>query len=89
VDTPQPTDLYSIGTLAWYTKSSDADQSLFVLRKDWSACGWKIRAALAVHAGARNYDSRDNSAKGFRGRSAAAQRADVVPADRGRFADAL
>jgi len=37
VDTPQPTDLYAIGTLAVVHKVVKMpNQSLFVLRKDWS-----------------------------------------------------
>src|SRR6267378_1947214 len=43
VDTPQPTDLYSIGTLAVVHKVVKMpNQSLFVLRKDWSECASRI-----------------------------------------------
>jgi ATP-dependent Lon protease len=79
VDSPQPTDLYSIGTLAVVHKVVKMpNQSLFVFAEGLERVRLADFAQLSpVHARARHHHSRDHSAQGFRNRSAAAQRADL------------
>ncbi len=89
VDTPQPTDLYSVGTLAVVHKVVKMpNQSLFVFAEGLERVRLAEFTQLTpfMRAGF-DVDSGDDSAEEFRDRSVAAQRADVVPADRGRFAD--
>ena len=91
VDSPQPTDLYSIGTLAVVHKVVKMpNQSLFVFAEGLERVRLADFAQLTPFMRARVTTIPEiDSAEGFRNRSAAAQCADSVPADRGRFADAV
>ena len=91
VDAPQPTDLYAVGTLAVVHKVVKMpNQSLFVFAEGSGAGAvGGVFAVVAFHARPGGDDRGDDSAEGLRDRGAAAQRADPVPADRGRLADAF
>jgi len=66
VDAPQPTDLYSIGTLAVVHKvvKMQPEPVCFCRRSGAGAAG-RFRAALAVHARPGEHNSRNHSAQGF------------------------
>ena len=52
VDSPQPTDLYSIGTLAVVHKVVKMPtRACLFSRKDWSGCGWRISRSLRRSCG--------------------------------------
>ena len=91
VDTPQPTDLYTVGTLAVVHKVVKMpNQSLFVFAEGLERVKLAEFAQLTPFMrGGVHADCRDDSAQDVRNRSVAAQRADAVPADRGGFADSV
>ncbi len=88
VDNPQPTDLFAVGTLAVVHKVVKMpNQSLFVFAEGLERVRLTEFTQLTpfMRAQTRN-GSGNRSAQGLGNRGAAAQRADSVPTDRGRFA---
>ncbi len=91
VDSPQPTDLYTVGSLAVVHKVVKMpNQSLFVFAEGLERVRLTEFAQLTPFMRAQVEPVPEiDSAEEFRNRSVAAQRADAVPADRGRLADAF
>ena len=85
VDNPQPTDLFTVGSLAVVHKVVRMpNQSLFVFAEGLERVKVaRVHAADAVPARDGRVDPRSSGSQEFRNRSPAAQRADAVPADRG------
>ena len=89
VDAPQASDLYTVGTLAVVHKVVKMpNQSLFVFAEGLERVRLTEFSQLTpIHARARRFRARGDSAEEFRGGSAAAQRSHLVPANRGRLPD--
>ena len=91
VDSPQPTDLYTVGTSAVVHKVVKMpNQSLFVFAEGLERVKLgeftQLTPFMSAHYSAVARGHRAD--RDLRDRSAAAQCADAVPADRRRFADA-
>ena len=90
VDSPQPSDLYTVGTSAVVHKVVKMpNQSLFVFAEGLERVrlGEFTQLTPFMNALLPSAAGRNPAGGHLRSRSSAAQRADVVPADRCRIAD--